>query len=281
MSRWSERPPCTVRSPPAIAAANAQVPATIRSETVSCCTGRSRSTPCTTSVEVEMPSIWAPISHEHLAQVDDLRLAGDVVDDRGALGEHRGHQQVLGGADAREVQPQVAARQAVGHLGHHEPVLDAHLRAELGEAGHVHVQAARADVVAARQRHPGPAAARDQRAEHADRGAQPADQVVRRLVAQLVGHVDGRRAAGVAACRPAAGARPSTVQPSSSSSRAITCTSRMSGTFVTRVVRPGPAGRPPSASARCSWPRRRTPCRATGARAAPRTGPGIPASGRC
>ena len=74
---------------------------------------------------------------------------------------------------------------------------------ELGQPGHVHVQAARADVVAARQRDPGPAAAGDQRAEHADRGAQPADQVVRRDVLELVGHVDGDRPAGVRVDHPA------------------------------------------------------------------------------
>ena len=49
-------------SPPAIAVANAQVPATIRSVTVACSTGCSRSTPSTTRVEVPIPSMRAPIA---------------------------------------------------------------------------------------------------------------------------------------------------------------------------------------------------------------------------
>ena len=52
------------------------------------------------------------------------------------------------------------------------------VRAQPLQPGDVHVQAAGADGVAAGQRHPGGAAAGDQRAEHADRGAHPADQVV-------------------------------------------------------------------------------------------------------
>ena len=47
--------------PPAIAAAKTQVPVTIRSETVVCSTGLSRSTPSITSVEVATPSMRAPI----------------------------------------------------------------------------------------------------------------------------------------------------------------------------------------------------------------------------
>ncbi len=49
------------RSPPAIAVANTQVPATMRSVTVRCSTGCSPSTPSITRVEVEIPSMSAPI----------------------------------------------------------------------------------------------------------------------------------------------------------------------------------------------------------------------------
>ena len=140
--------------------------------------------------------------HEHLAQVADLRLPGDVVDHGLAGGEHRGHQQVLGGADAREVEPQVGAAQPAGNLGDDEAVLDADLGAELAQAGDVHVQPARTDVVPARQRDARAAAPRDERAEHADRRAQTTYQLVRRLVLQLLRSVDahgerGGRLAGL------------------------------------------------------------------------------------
>ena len=60
-SRWWATPLRTVTSPPAIAVANAQVPATIRSVTVACSVGCIRSTPSTTRVDVPIPSIRAPI----------------------------------------------------------------------------------------------------------------------------------------------------------------------------------------------------------------------------
>ena len=100
---------------------------------------------------------------EHRAEVDDLRLAGGVVDDRGALGQHRRHDQVLGGPDRREVQPDRRAGQP-GRGGHEEAVLADDRGAQPLQPGDVHVQAAGADGVAAGQRHPGGAAAGDQRA---------------------------------------------------------------------------------------------------------------------
>ena len=63
-------------------------------------------------------------------------------------------------------------------LGDQEAVLALDGGAQLLQAGDVHVQAAGADGVAARQRDLGLAAARHERAEHADRGAHPAHQVV-------------------------------------------------------------------------------------------------------
>ena len=68
---------------------------------------------------------------QHLADVDDLRFARRVVDDGGALGQDRRHQQVLGGPDAREVQPDRRPVQLAG-LGDQETVLAGHLRTEPG-----------------------------------------------------------------------------------------------------------------------------------------------------
>ena len=46
---------------------------------------------------------------QHPADVHDLRFPGRVVDDARALGEDSGHHQVLGRADAREVEPDLCA----------------------------------------------------------------------------------------------------------------------------------------------------------------------------
>ena len=90
----------------------------------------------------------------------------------------------------------VAAGERSGHLGHDLPVLDPDDGAERAEAGHVHVQAARADRVAPRQRDAGPVAPGHEGPEHRDRRAEPPDQLVRRLPAQLLGDVDPGDAAG-------------------------------------------------------------------------------------
>ena len=48
-----------------------------------------------TIVSVPAPRICAPIAIEEIREIDDLGLARRVLDDRLALGERRGHQQVL------------------------------------------------------------------------------------------------------------------------------------------------------------------------------------------
>ena len=68
--------------------------------------------------------LGAHLVQQH-GQVDDLRLPGGVVDHRGAVGENRRHQDVLGGADAGEVQPDRGAAQHVG-AADHLAVLDVH-----------------------------------------------------------------------------------------------------------------------------------------------------------
>ena len=78
-------------SPPATATAATYVAAWMRSGTVRWSAGRSEpgSTPRTTSVDVPMPGDVGAHRHEHLAEVDDLRLAGGVVDRRHAVGAAR------------------------------------------------------------------------------------------------------------------------------------------------------------------------------------------------
>ena len=66
---------------------------------------------------------------EHRRQVDDFRLAGGVLDDGRALGERRGHQDVLGRADTGELEGDLGAEQLV-RLADDGAVFDLHPRAE-------------------------------------------------------------------------------------------------------------------------------------------------------
>ena len=199
-------------------------------------TGRSASTPSIAQRRRAGAVDLGAHRGEHLADVDDLRLAGRVVDLRDALGQHGRHQQVLGGADAREVQPDRRAAQPARRGGDDEAVLAGDLGAHPGQAGDVHVQAARADRVAARVGHPHVPAAGQQRPEHADRRAQPADQVVVGLGARLLGHVDDSTPSSAVERRPS--------QPSRRSTSAMIAMSVIRGTLViTRAARRQQRGR--------------------------------------
>ncbi len=194
-------------SPPVRVAAKAQVPATMRSGTTRCSTGCRRRTPSTVSVEVATPSIRAPIrrSMRHRSTTSGSR--GRVVDDGRAVGQRGGGEQVLGGPDARELEPDVRAGQPLRRLGHQEAVVDVHDGPELLQAVHVHVEAAGADRVAAGEGDVGGPAAGDERPQHADRGTHRPHQVVVGTVRGHRGHADrhhaGRRVVRDVAAEPA------------------------------------------------------------------------------
>ena len=61
---------------------------------------------------VPAPSILAPIAIEAAREVDHLGLARRVLEQRRALGERRGHHQVLGAGDRHHVDDD--ARAAAG-----------------------------------------------------------------------------------------------------------------------------------------------------------------------
>ena len=114
-----------VTSPRVIAAATAQVPATIRSGTVRCEVGGQRAGGHALDLDRRGAGAGDLGAHldQHVGQVDDLRLAGRVVDHRGAVGQHGGHQDVLGGPDTREVQPHRRPGQPVRRAGDDVAVL--------------------------------------------------------------------------------------------------------------------------------------------------------------
>jgi hypothetical protein len=169
---------------------------------------------------------WGAHGHEHPAQVLDLGLAGGVVDDRGAVGQGAGHDQVLRGTHAREVQRDDGTVQVAG-VDVDLAVALVHLGAHRRQAPQVHVDGARADPVAAGQGDPGPADARHQGAEDADRRADAADGVARGVPARLLGGVDDapcRRRGPGRPRRPGPAARPPS--PGTSAMRGISDSSR-------------------------------------------------------
>ena len=68
--------------------------------------------------------IRAPIETQHLGDVDDLGLAGCVLERVVPRGEHAAVSDVLGGADARELEPDLRTVQPARRLGDEEPVRD-------------------------------------------------------------------------------------------------------------------------------------------------------------
>ena len=79
---------------------------------------------------------------EHLGDVDDLGLPGGVLDARRAASQHGGGQDVLGRADAGEVEPDLGAVEPVGRLRDEEAVGHVHGGAERLEPGRVQVETA-------------------------------------------------------------------------------------------------------------------------------------------
>ena len=130
-------------------------------------------------------------------QVGHLRLARRVLDHGGALGERGRHHEVLGaghrdevGADARALEP------AGPRL--HVAVLDGDLGAQLLASPSDAGRSGRTPMA----QPPGSATRRGrsratQRAQHEDGGAHGRDQLVRRLVARHLRHLDARAAVGL------------------------------------------------------------------------------------
>ena len=136
-----------------------------------------------------------PHGHEHVRKIHDLGFARSVLYDRGALGRHGGHEQVLGCSHAGEVEYDVRAVQPVGRAGLKEAVVDGELHADGLEAHQVHVDLASADLTAARHGHAGASEAANERAEHRDARTHLRHQLVGGLVLVDGGGVHRQRMA--------------------------------------------------------------------------------------
>ncbi len=126
---------------------------------------------------------------EHRAQVDDVGLARGVVNGRHALGDDRGHQDVLGGTHRGELQLNLCAPQVI-RFGDDAAVLDVAPRAQLTQSGLMHVQGPRSDRVATRQGDLGALAAPDQRTEDTHRRTELPDRREIGVVLGFVGRGD-------------------------------------------------------------------------------------------
>ncbi len=127
---------------------------------------------------------------QQLGQVDHLRLAGGVLEHRGALGQRRRHHQVLGAGDGDGVEEDGGPLEAALDPRADVAALDADLRAHGLEAAQVQVHRPRADGAAAGQRDLGVAEAGQQRPQHQDRGAHRLDQLIGRIAVLHLGAIE-------------------------------------------------------------------------------------------
>ncbi len=104
--------------------------------------------------------------YQAVGDIDDLRLARGVLDQRLATGQHGGHQGIVGRAHRDLGKRNAVTGQAPGGPGVHIAALELDFGAERLERGQMQIDGARADGAAARQRDFRLAAARHERSEH-------------------------------------------------------------------------------------------------------------------
>ena len=163
--------PSIVRSLFVTAARPMKLPTSMCSGAIAHSPPLSFSTPWMRRTFDSIPSISRAERDEEAAEILHVRLAGGVADRRLAGREDGGHDRVLGRHDARLVEEDLGAAQALRlHL---VAVVDLDRRAEAFERVDVRIEPATADHVAARRRHARPAEAREQRAGEEERRADP------------------------------------------------------------------------------------------------------------
>ena len=86
---------------------------------------------------------------EHVGEIDNLGLASGIVDNRGALCAHRGHDEVLGRTDAGELERNGGTAQTLGRISVDVAVGGIELYAQGLETKNVHIDLASTQVAAA------------------------------------------------------------------------------------------------------------------------------------
>jgi hypothetical protein len=115
-----------------------------------------------------------------VGEIDDLRLARRVFEDRVALGERRRHQRHMRRADGNLGKRVTRADKPVPRLRMHIAVFDLDIGAQRFERVDEQIDRPRADGAAAGQRHPRLAHARQERPDHPETRPHLRDQLVGR-----------------------------------------------------------------------------------------------------
>ena len=179
ISMWSGRASAIVTSPPVMPAPATKVAATTRSGTTACRVGMQLVDPLDLNPRGAGPADHGAHGAQHGGQVDDLGLLGRVLDHRGALGQHGGHEQVVGGRVAGVLQHHLGADQpAALDVAPHLAVGDLEAGPHGGQPVDVEVDRPVAEVVAPGQRHVHLAAAGQEEAEDDHRGPHALHQLV-------------------------------------------------------------------------------------------------------
>ncbi len=126
------------------------------------------------------PRDLGPQRLEEAAEIDDLRLARRVLEDRAAPGQRRRHHHRLGRADRGARHGEGRADKAAAGIGDDVAVFEIDAGAQRFEALDMEIDRARADGAAAGQRNLGRTVARQERTGHLEARAHLAHDVVRR-----------------------------------------------------------------------------------------------------
>ena len=86
---------------------------------------------------------------EHVGEIDDLGLAGGIIDNRGTLRAHGGHDEVLGRTDTGELERDSGTVQALGRVGVDVAVGGVEFDAQGLKTQDMHIDLASAQVAAA------------------------------------------------------------------------------------------------------------------------------------
>ena len=197
-----------------------KLPTSMWSAEIVCSAPPSLSRPWTVITLEPIPSTSAPIARQQPRQVLHVGLGGGVGDRRRARRQRRGHQRVLGPHHRGLVHEDRAGAQPLGAGAELDPALAVDPRAEVLEGVDVGVEAAAADEVAARRRHPRLAETGQQRAGQQEGGA----DLLRELLVHLGVGDRGRAEAQVLSPIQSAST------PSRSSSATWASVSRIRGT---------------------------------------------------
>ena len=130
---------------------------------------------------------------KHVGEIDDLGLAGGIIDNRGTLRTHGGHDEVLGRTDAGELERDGGAAQALRRIGVDIAVGGIELDAQGLKTQDMHIDLASAQVAAAGHGDLGAMETAQQWSHHGSGSAHLGNELVGRLPRIDLGGIDLER----------------------------------------------------------------------------------------